>query len=255
MSKAALEEYLRARHLQSDKNDARNIRKNINDARKGSSQAGVRWPFELLQNAHDAGPRPDRGEITVKLYSEGSKFVFEHDGAPFSLQELTALLSGGSSKEFDSTDTTGRFGTGFLVTHVLSAQTRLVGLLNSQTGFERFELQLDRAGDEDSILADIRSCNEAILAAQPTDVIGSIPSARFEYVVDNSAALQGGISAFRRAIPYLFGTCPRLGRAEFGTAGSPGDIWQAEPAVPNSLERGWVFARSIHVECSSGDVE
>lgn len=255
MSKAALEEYLQARQLQSDKNDARNIRKNVNDARKGSSQAGVRWPFELLQNAHDAGPRADRNEITVKLYSDGSKFVFEHDGAPFTLQELTALLSGGSSKEFESTDTTGRFGTGFLVTHVLSAQTRLVGLLNSKAGFERFELQLDRAGDEDSILRNIGSCNEAILAAQPTDLTGDIPSARFEYVVDNSAALEGGIGAFRKAIPYLFGTCPRLGRAEFGSAGSRRDIWRAEPVVRNSFESGWVSARSIYVERASGASE
>ena len=55
-----------------------------------------------------------RTQIAAKLYRDRSLFIFEHDGAPFSLQELSALLSGGSSKEFESEETTGRFGTGFL---------------------------------------------------------------------------------------------------------------------------------------------
>ncbi len=61
---------------------------------------------------------------------------FEHDGAAFSSQELAALLSGGSSKELDSEHTTGRFGTGFLVTHVLAEETRVVGLLRVKGGYE-----------------------------------------------------------------------------------------------------------------------
>ena len=37
-----------------------------------------------------------------------SSVLFEHDGAPFTTTELAALLSGGSSKEFESEITTGR---------------------------------------------------------------------------------------------------------------------------------------------------
>jgi len=39
-------------------------------------------------------------------------------------------ISGGSNKEFESTDTTGRIGTGFLMTHVLSEKISSVGLLS-----------------------------------------------------------------------------------------------------------------------------
>jgi hypothetical protein len=68
------------------------------------------------------------------------------------MAELAALLSGGSSKEFDSDETTGRFGTGFLVTHVLAERTSLQGLLALDHGFEQFDLTLDRGGDEVDIL-------------------------------------------------------------------------------------------------------
>ena len=96
----------------------------------------------------------------------GLEVAFEHDGAPFTSEELAALLSGGSSKEFESEITTGRFGTGFLVTHVLAERTTLRGLLRVPRGCELFELTLDRSGDEDAILRNSRSCNEAIRLAR-----------------------------------------------------------------------------------------
>ena len=70
---------------------------------------------------------------------EKTKVEFEHDGSPFTSSDLTALLSGGSNKDFESDKTTGRFGTGFLVTHVLAETTRLNGLLQTPTGHERFD--------------------------------------------------------------------------------------------------------------------
>ena len=36
---------------------ARRIRNLVTEARKSIPSAGPRWPFELLQNALDAGPR------------------------------------------------------------------------------------------------------------------------------------------------------------------------------------------------------
>lgn len=118
MSEAALKAYEVARVQQLTRNEARRILTKVSDARNNPEAAGRRWPFELLQNAHDAGPYNGRELINVSLtwerLLEGTKLIFDHDGAPFSLRDLAALLSGGSSKEFDSEDTTGRFGTGFL---------------------------------------------------------------------------------------------------------------------------------------------
>jgi hypothetical protein len=58
------------------------------------------------------------------IHCQPSKLIFEHDGAPFTSDELAALLTGGSSKEFESEVTTGRFGTGYLVTHVLAERAK-----------------------------------------------------------------------------------------------------------------------------------
>jgi hypothetical protein len=166
MTDTALDIYEKSRRQQLNHNEARRIRTRVTEARKSRHVASVRWPFELLQNALDAGPRTDSAFVTVKVRRGPSSLVFEHDGAPISSIELAALLSGGSSKEFESDVTTGRFGTGFLVTHVLAAQTHVSGLLEVEDAHEQFDLHLDRAGDEDSILANIESCNDAIRAAR-----------------------------------------------------------------------------------------
>ena len=109
MSKQALTEFDDARIQQTTKNDARRIRQRVEAALQGPTRAGVRWPFELMQNAHDAGPRDGDTRVKVAFAEEDDRLVVSHTGKPFVAQELAALLSGGSSKEFDSEETTGRF--------------------------------------------------------------------------------------------------------------------------------------------------
>ena len=167
MSEHFLKLYAEAREAQAVKNEARHIWTKIREARGSPHDAAVRWPFELLQNAIDSGPREDRNSVDITLTDKSDSFVFEHDGAFFKTHELAALLSGGSSKEFEDPKTTGRFGTGFLVTHVLAERTHLEGLLVIGQNHERFQLVLDRKGDEDAILKNICACNDAIRAAVP----------------------------------------------------------------------------------------
>ncbi|NPC72381.1 hypothetical protein HPP05_21735 [Corallococcus exiguus] len=210
MSESALGEYQEAREHQLSRNDARRIRTRVTEARNKAMDAGGRWPFELLQNAHDAGPRPGRTGIRIRLAAKENGFLFEHDGAVFQPRDLAALLSGGSSKEFEGEDTTGRFGTGFLVTHVLSERTEVSGILATRTGFEWFSVSLDRGGNEDQILANIDTAKAALLSAQPLNEINREPSARFVYRMEDKKQLEHGLETFRAALPYLFATCPKL---------------------------------------------
>ncbi|WP_375743710.1 hypothetical protein NR800_37500 [Corallococcus interemptor] len=210
MSESALGEYQEAREHQLSRNDARRIRTRVTEARNKAMDAGGRWPFELLQNAHDTGPRPGRTGIRIRLAATEDGFLFEHDGAVFQPQDLAALLSGGSSKEFEGEDTTGRFGTGFLVTHVLSEQAEVSGILATKTGFEWFSVSLDRGGNEDQILANIDAAKAALLSAQPLNEIDHKPSARFVYRMEDKKQLEHGLETFRAALPYLFATCPKL---------------------------------------------
>lgn len=245
MSERALSAYCEARDVQLVRNEARHIRSKISDARGSRHDAGVRWPFELLQNAIDAGPRPGRDCVEVCLRQDGDRFVFEHDGALFTPRDLAALLSGGSSKEFESKDTTGRFGTGFLVTHVLAPQTTVSGIFTTDETLERFELVLDRAGDEDSIVANIKACDAAIRTASPLSTASGVPSASFSYVTNDASTLHLGIASFRAAALYLFATCERLGRVILDIdAGAP-ETWEAGPITSRTFGDSVVYERNV----------
>src|SRR6266478_1539508 len=93
MSDAALEEFEHARREQGDRNEARNIRKYVNQARGDTHGAGARWPFELTQNAHDPGARDGKTGVDINLDFDGHTVIYEHDGKPFTMQDLAALLS------------------------------------------------------------------------------------------------------------------------------------------------------------------
>ena len=248
MSEIAFKKYEEARKEQLNRNEARRIRTRVTEARQNTHPASFRWPFELLPNALDAGTREDRSFITIGLRRESSKVVFEHDGAPFTLVDLAALLSGGSGKEFESDVTTGRFGTGFLVTHVLAERTELQGSLEVPTGSKKFELMLDRGGDEDMILENIYCCNDAIRAATPVSDLDGNLSAIFRYPIADDTTLTLGLGALKRALPYLFATRQRLGRVELETTEGCPEVWTAGEIQRDVLDDGCVEHRSLQVD-------
>src|SRR5947209_4861875 len=232
MTQVAREEYDAAEREQQERNEARHIKNNVDKARKDHQVSGQRWPFELLQNAHDPGPREGLGRVDVafdwKSTEGGAEFSFKHNGAPFLPQDLAALLSGGSNKDYQSEKTTGRFGTGFLVTHVLSPRTEVGGLIKTKEGMERFTVTLNRSGDEESILRNIKECKTDLDRAFRVDDISDLPSAEFKYYVDNSASLQQGLSSLREALPYLFATCPALGAMNISGTDGDNESWRAD---------------------------
>jgi hypothetical protein len=246
MTQEAYDLFGQALNVRHARNEARRIRIRVHEARGNPHPASVRWPIELLQNALDSGPRSGT-TITVRIQCETSKLIFEHDGAPFTSDELAALLTGGSSKEFESEVTTGRFGTGFLVTHVLAERATVRGLLTVSRGWELFELALDRSGDEDAILANSQVCNEALKHATPVKDFTGIPSARFEYPVTDDRAVQMGLDALKQALPYLYGTRTSLGRVELTSPDGSKETWSPSSVVEEALENGYAQYRTIDV--------
>ena len=234
---------------------ARKIRVQVHLARQSPDDSGRRWPFELLQNAVDPGPRRGRTSVSVELRCDPAKVVFKHDGKPFEPRELMALLSGGSSKDYDSGETTGRFGTGFLVTHVLAEEVRMQGLLSPDGwSHEHFKLTLDRAGDENRILRDIAASKRGISDARPVQDIDTVPTAHFEYPYGETgieAAVGSGLLELRRALPFLYATRPTLGRVELSVPDGAIEVWDpSEPAAGLAVEGGFVEFRSIIVDGS-----
>lgn len=217
MSRNLLNKFSHDQESQLKRNEARKMRTLVEQARGNIERSGARWPFELTQNAHDPGPRPGADEVTVNLSFDGQTVIYQHDGRPFSTQDLAALLSGGSNKEFESNETTGRFGTGFLLTHVLSPQVTLEGIVEGDEEYEQVTLHLDRAGDENAIYNNTVSCSAAIEQATALPKLKSQPTARFTYATDQPKAAEIGLAAFSATLPYLYGTCHYLGRVTLTT--------------------------------------
>lgn len=189
---------------------ARHIYSKVRDARRDPDSSSMRWPFELIQNAHDAGQREGSEGITVEFRLIDGILYFEHDAAPFTISDITALIIGGSSKDFHSFETTGRFGTGFLVTHVLSEQVRVNGILQEEGALRAIEVMLDRPDDEELILQNIRDTESAFGQTQAVADFANKPTVSVEYTLDNNDSALIGLNMLEQALPHLFGSCPRL---------------------------------------------
>lgn len=162
-----------------------------------------------------------------------SHLAVSHTGKPFSAQELAALLSGGSSKEFDDLETTGRFGTGFLATHALSTKVDVAGRIETLEGLEHFAIQLDRGGDEDSISENIGQADRSVGEATQIQVSSSAdePTASFIYRNADSFVVEHGLERLKAVLPYLFGTCRKLGHVSIESQNQDVYFTRSEVAV------------------------
>ena len=108
-----------------------------------------RWIWELLQNAKDVAKERVRIQIVLRQDS----VEFQHNGSPFLIDNVTYLIEQVSTKERaselgEALETTGKFGTGFMTTHLLSKKVEVQGVLEDidtqPSIYKRFALQLDR---------------------------------------------------------------------------------------------------------------
>ena len=212
MSKDALYEAQRFDRESVRRNDARRILQRVELAIQSPQSSGVRWPFELIQNAHDFGAREGEDYVEIEFCHRANNLIVAHNGRIFSIPELKALLSGGSSKEFKGIESTGRFGTGFLVTHAISSQVDVDGILQTEGGkFEIFRMELNRPPNEAQILDNIKETDQAFNAARPANGIPDIPTALFNYQNANPDVVGAGLDRLEQTVPYLFATCENLG--------------------------------------------
>ena len=93
-----------------------------------------RWPWELMQNAKDSISGTDRTSVEIILEINDDKVIFQHDGCPFNGKTYLALLYKYSEGKSNNTESTGRFGTGFLTTHSLSKVVQMEGPIIDEDG-------------------------------------------------------------------------------------------------------------------------
>ncbi|MFT6441584.1 MAG: hypothetical protein ACJASQ_001607 [Crocinitomicaceae bacterium] len=189
---------------QRDESDARSI---INEVERINMLEGIhqyRWIWELLQNARDeAGEGVD---IKLKLYPD--EFRFEHNGKPFKSQHLLAMLRKTSTKPINGAEgNSGKFGTGFVTSHLLNKIVRIEGVHENLSGKRRFSFTLDRTPEDlgdmkQSISNGIQKIRDIDAITQDSDHSNSSNS--FYYKLGKSAyqIALGGMDQLKLNLPF-----------------------------------------------------
>lgn len=182
-------------------NTAQGVFKHLNDVNSNREGMQTRWIWELLQNARDASNGTD--SLTAFIEYCESKIVFLHNGRGFKEREIGHLIFYGSTKVEDD-DAMGKFGSGFLTTHLLSPVIDVSGQLKDG---KWFEFRLERTPDSVEALG--RSMDRAWADFKPSSfpLTEQMPegfTTRFLYPIGSDArdAVDKGIATLRQYAPF-----------------------------------------------------
>jgi len=214
--------------------------------------ASKRWLWELLQNARDcAAHHPFSFRVSWKM----PELKVEHDAGTFKLREIVALVQGDSSK-LRRGEWTGKYGKGFLVTHVISPNVSVRGALeHDERGLFSFCFQLQRGGSRNEIEANIRTCAIALDAAAPIDSPEGHHT-EFTYCVspkdESCTFIDNAIRGLRSHAPYLFAFIPELREVSFSLEGREPYVFARsnEERLPITGELG--IAEQIEINTPDG---
>jgi hypothetical protein len=192
-----------------------------------SPTARRRWVWELIQNAKDAHQN-GKVRIQIEFDTKNRKVVFRHSGHPFTTDNIRFLIEQISNKERIKDDTgtrtpTGKFGTGFLATHLLSEKVYVEGVAKEPAlEYKQFEFELDRSGyDLDMIAASVEEAKQAVsnLDELPSDSRYDPKklNTAFHYPLADSISLivaKAGIHDLFNCLPYVLGFVPEIERVD-----------------------------------------
>jgi len=189
------------------------------------SQSSKRWIWELMQNAKDLKNKFEKVSVEIELSTD--KLVFRHNGNPFKMTNITGLIQQVSSKDSANTDesVTGKFGTGFIATHLLSEIITVRGIVNHKSIHRNFEVVLDRSGrTSEELLPKIKKALENIRKIE-TDSDFSIKEnyenfriesdfdTSFDYplvIEEKWNAAKDGLSDLKNTLPLTLVNIPKI---------------------------------------------
>ncbi|ALV22381.1 sacsin N-terminal ATP-binding-like domain-containing protein [Carnobacterium antarcticum] len=168
-----------------------------------------RWIWELIQNASDC--TLDGEKININLEISNERITFSHDGKPFTYNNLQDLITQVSTKEESGEELTGKFGTGFMSTFLLSRIVEIEGtfIRNNETStnmnFIINRTKRDYNGIKEQTIQMLekleeldRSSNE-VLTSNKTKFIYNIAGSS----QDSKEAVKQGVKDLLATIPYL----------------------------------------------------
>ena len=114
------------------------------------ANTAYRWIWELIQNAKDVPNSSGKVDIEISFDTSNKTLEFKHNGRLFSTKNIIFLIEQVSTKERDKIEqkkerSTGKFGTGFLTTHLLSKRVTVSGYIqDDEEPISKFSIDLDR---------------------------------------------------------------------------------------------------------------
>lgn len=174
-----------------------------------------RWIWELIQNAKDVVNNTGTVDIKINLDKQKKYLIFQHNGKCFTTKNIVYLISQVSSKERSNSEenkTTGKFGTGFLTTHLLSEKVTIEGLLqDSGECAKKISISLDRSGETKTEI--IKSVNSSFTQLENSEEIDEHIgveqygyNTKFIYQLDDEGVktAERGIKSLYISAPYIY---------------------------------------------------
>ena len=181
-----------------------------------------RWIWELIQNAKDSIVQDQSREtVDIKVIVKDDSIIFKHNGSPFTAEAQMGLLYKYSGKKGNDSESTGRFGTGFLTTHALSKIVSIEGDLytdDNKTNLCGFSATMYRNGiNAQELLDGVKKMRESMLY---TKELNTWTTYTYHLETDeNKKALQLGLENFIANITQVMLFCKELATVELDNNG------------------------------------
>lgn len=205
--------------------------------------SSYRWIWELIQNAKDCSNSSGKIDIEINFDSARRILEFKHNGKLFSTKNIVYLIEQASTKDRTrNSKSTGKFGTGFLTTNLLSPIVTISGLIDDEddTGIAQFEVTLDRSGDTiDELKTSIKnSCDqlESNTSIISYSITGNEMNTVFSYMLDDNGMLaaQNGLENFLITAPYVFAFVSELNKITINNNGIISEYTRTQKGVTQS---------------------
>lgn len=167
-----------------------------------------RWIWELIQNANDCS---NGKPIDISIDVDNNSVVFSHNGSCFTYENLVDLITQISTKIKDE-DKVGKFGTGFISTHLISEVVEIQGVYHKSEEskeYKNLDLILDRSGDTaEKISEEITKAFEVLesLESSPNVNYDNGITTRFIYKFNDpevQESINKGRLDWERTIPFV----------------------------------------------------
>ena len=163
-----------------------------------------------MQNTRDCAYKDQGVKILIELSDD--KLIYKHNSKPFRVKDILSLINQVTSK-VDDDETTGKFGTGFMTTMLLSDTVNIKSIIQDEDlPYKPFEVDINRSPETSEEI--VKEINKSISQLRKADENCAIENFKedeynttFTYELKNDKnkkAAMTGIKNLNETIYYIF---------------------------------------------------